>query len=114
MLKRDVVSVIQARIWIRDGAYSDELNKPKCNRRLRTSGRQEPQKTIEYGSERKMGLGREGEKEGRREGERVEDVVADSEDRGSMSQVTQDRRNQKNANKQLSVQSLETHSRADT
>lgn len=42
-----------------------------------------------------MGLGREEEKEGRREGERVEDAVADSEDRGSMSQGMQDPRNQK-------------------
>lgn len=42
-----------------------------------------------------MGIGREGEKEGK-VGERVEDAVADSEDRGSMSQGTQeDPRNQK-------------------
>jgi len=82
MLKRNFVNVVQLRIW-----RCDHKNpKEKETRATKEEG----------GNGRGMGIRREGGKDGKREGKSVEDVVADSEDRGSLSQEMQeDPRNQK-------------------
>lgn len=81
MLKRNFVNVVQLRIW----RYDHKNPKEKETRATKEEG----------GNGRGMGIGREGGKDGKREGKSVEDV-ADSEDRGSLSQEMQeDPRNQK-------------------